>query len=298
MNACEPIPQELKGRSGIYQITNTVNGKMYVGSAVNIFHRWETHLSDFKLKKHTSKFQNAWNKYGAQAFEFSVIEFVEVKDSLLDREQYWLDLLDTAKKGYNTNIKAESRLGTKMPKEVNEHLSKVRQEKEAKRKAAGIPHFNKGRQLDPAVTARQLATKRAKLEADKALGIPHFNKGRTGHKQSPETIAKRNLSREATLVKKAQDGIPHPLCGRKLSAEEIARREATRKANRIKKLEDNPKPIKEVKLYEGKPHGLRGVKKSPEAVAKSKITRAANRLAKQLAANNQALGDTSTGMVT
>lgn len=232
MNACEPIPQELKGKSGIYKITNMVNGKCYVGSAINIFHRWETHLSDFKLKKHTFKFQNAWNKYGEKAFEFSVIEFVKTKELLLIREQYWLDLLDSANKGYNTNIKAESRLGAKMPKEVTEHLTKIRKEKEAQRKALGIPHFNKGRKIDPEVLARQLSTKKAKLEANKILGIPHFNKGRTGHKQSLKTIIKRKRATAATLAQRAQNGILHPLHGSKLSPERIAKREATKKANR------------------------------------------------------------------
>ena len=33
-------------RSGIYAITNTANGKVYVGSAVNIHGRWRVHLSD------------------------------------------------------------------------------------------------------------------------------------------------------------------------------------------------------------------------------------------------------------
>lgn len=76
---------------GVYQILCRANGKIYVGSAVNLSHRWHQHRNRLKFGKHRNKhLQNAWNKYGEAAFEFSVLEFVESED-LLTAEQAWLE---------------------------------------------------------------------------------------------------------------------------------------------------------------------------------------------------------------
>ena len=42
--------------------------------------------------------QNAWNKYGEDSFEFTIVE--ETSD-LADREIYWINELDTHHNGYN-----------------------------------------------------------------------------------------------------------------------------------------------------------------------------------------------------
>lgn len=57
--------------SGIYQIINLVNGKCYVGSAVNIKKRCYYHLRSCRLNKHHSKkLQRAWNKGKKLPVEF------------------------------------------------------------------------------------------------------------------------------------------------------------------------------------------------------------------------------------
>lgn len=59
---------------GLYQITNTINGHFYVGSSVDIEQRWCGHKTDLNKGKHcNAHLQNAWNKYGAQAFSFEVL---------------------------------------------------------------------------------------------------------------------------------------------------------------------------------------------------------------------------------
>lgn len=43
-------------KAGIYKITNKINGKCYIGSAVNCFHRlMGEHLKDLKKNKHYNK---------------------------------------------------------------------------------------------------------------------------------------------------------------------------------------------------------------------------------------------------
>ena len=79
--------------SGIYKIEDA-QGRVYIGSAVDIGHRWRNHKSDLRLNKHHSPYlQATYNKYGAGYFTFSVVEVVADKTKLLHYEQIWLDIL-------------------------------------------------------------------------------------------------------------------------------------------------------------------------------------------------------------
>ena len=94
----ESIPK----KSGIYQIRNLVNGKIYIGSAVNLRKRMHKHSSNLRHNKHCNiKLQNAYNKYGKDNLVFEVVELVPNKEQLLDREQYYIDTLNTVNEGYN-----------------------------------------------------------------------------------------------------------------------------------------------------------------------------------------------------
>lgn len=60
---------------GIYAITSAVNETAYIGQANKIWFRWQTHRNALNKGKHTSRhLQNAWNKYGEDAFVFTVLE--------------------------------------------------------------------------------------------------------------------------------------------------------------------------------------------------------------------------------
>lgn len=37
---------------GVYLITNNINGKMYIGSSINIERRWKEHLRDLRNGNH------------------------------------------------------------------------------------------------------------------------------------------------------------------------------------------------------------------------------------------------------
>jgi len=77
--------------SGIYQIVNTINGKKYIGSSVNIEGRWAVHKSGLKAGKHVNAhLQNAWNKYGESIFDFRVLFYCD-PEMLILYEQMCLD---------------------------------------------------------------------------------------------------------------------------------------------------------------------------------------------------------------
>lgn len=94
---------ETKDVSGIYQIKNKTTNKIYIGSSKNIYKRWKTHISRLKYNKHcNSHLQSAWNKYGQNDFEFSIIETVNDLSELKELEQQYIDELQPFnERGYN-----------------------------------------------------------------------------------------------------------------------------------------------------------------------------------------------------
>jgi group I intron endonuclease len=76
---------------GIYKIINVVNNKFYVGSAVNLSRRRARHFSELRNGRHNNgRLQNAWNKYGEQAFVFVIVEELSEGADLLAAENVWL----------------------------------------------------------------------------------------------------------------------------------------------------------------------------------------------------------------
>lgn len=79
-------------KSVIYAIININNNKRYIGSTICAKRRFKEHFNFLNKNKHQSPYlQNAWNKYGASNFTFEIIEYVEDFNSLIEREQWWID---------------------------------------------------------------------------------------------------------------------------------------------------------------------------------------------------------------
>ena len=104
-----PVCNDTGKVSGIYKATNKINNKYYVGSSNNCNCgyrcRWNRHIRDLNDNKHpNTKFQHAWNKYGADNFRWEIIEKVE-ESNLLIVEQKYLDIACREKdKCYNLNF--------------------------------------------------------------------------------------------------------------------------------------------------------------------------------------------------
>jgi len=81
-------------KSGVYLIECTANGKFYVGSSKNLRHRLKEHINTLnKQKHHNPHLQCAWNRYGADAFKFSVLMGSPTpipRDIRVDMEQMWI----------------------------------------------------------------------------------------------------------------------------------------------------------------------------------------------------------------
>ena len=113
--------------AGIYQIVNSVNNKRYIGSSTNIIQRFRTHCSNLKHNKHSNlHLQNAWNKYGLDAFQFEIIEECS-KDKLLEREDCWRAKYDSNKLYDMELISGHPNLGKIFSSEIRKNMSKGQQ---------------------------------------------------------------------------------------------------------------------------------------------------------------------------
>lgn len=110
------IQREYKERpksAGIFQIKNTVNGKVLLGSSLNLDGPLNSHKFMLEIGSHTNKMlQKEWNEFGADKFTFEILEVVKVKDdpnfNLNDEltllEQIWLEQLQPfGEQGYNND---------------------------------------------------------------------------------------------------------------------------------------------------------------------------------------------------
>jgi group I intron endonuclease len=203
---------------GIYEIRNIVNGKLYIGSSANIQRRLITHRSTLKRNTHHSTLlQHAWNKYGAAAFSFNVLELVRDPARLYIVENSYIQRFRSADRshGYNICPAAGSTLGIKYGPHSAEHRKKIgdahrgrvsSQETREKLSAA-----LKGRTFDAAwiekMRQAQIGRKMAPLtDAHRAI-VSATHKGKTisdEHKARLSAVHKgRKLSDEDKAKKKA-----------------------------------------------------------------------------------------------
>lgn len=131
-------------KAGVYLISNNVNGKCYVGSTIHLDQRRKQHFSRLAHNKHVNKhLQNAYNKYGREAFEFEVLEIIDIDDSikenLLMREQFWIDNLKPA---YNILPVAGSNLGYHHTEETKQKISNST--KGVKKSESHVKHIREG----------------------------------------------------------------------------------------------------------------------------------------------------------
>jgi hypothetical protein len=102
--------------TGVYRLRNTVNGKVLVGSSVNlpaIFNRLRMQL-DAGTHPMYPELQRDWKALGAAAFEFEVLQELEPpegpgwdpREDLAALEALWLEELSPyGEKGYNRRPK-------------------------------------------------------------------------------------------------------------------------------------------------------------------------------------------------
>jgi group I intron endonuclease len=110
------ITEDHKKSSGIYEIRNKLNNKVYVGKTVNFSRRYTAYKGGFKkqdVRKINQRFLNSINKYGPENFTFSVIEACPV-ELLAERELAWMEYFESTnpEKGYNLRMDSSTGMVT------------------------------------------------------------------------------------------------------------------------------------------------------------------------------------------
>lgn len=148
-------------KSGIYKITNKLNGRIYIGSAKRFKERWQSHAYSLRNQKHNNRFLQAdFNKCGEEAFVFEVLEVTDGKtkeERLFIEEGYIGQYYDKGNDCYNLCNRAISRENAKSknPEETKRKISaatkKMWQDPE---KAASIRNSMKSALSDPETAKR------------------------------------------------------------------------------------------------------------------------------------------------
>ena len=173
---------------------NTVNGRRYIGSAVDFKKWWGIHLHHLRKKKHHSqRLQRAWNKYGEATFKFLPMMTITEPEKLIWWEQRFLDALLPE---YNINPIAGSSLGTKR---TPEQCAKLLGNKRAlgNSNAVGLKHTL---EYCAAMSARQLGVP---LTAVHRAAISAGNKGKKLSSKTKKKIAAGHIGKKCPAVSEA-----------------------------------------------------------------------------------------------
>lgn len=180
----------IRSQIQLYKITNTTNGKIYIGSAKEYKRRASQHVASLKQQKHSNKhLQASWNKWGEDAYLFEVVEVVEGdKGERFRVEQKYIDDLIKEDKWENTfnfkkKVKQKERsCFSKSPEETREKLSKSSKKRwkdkeyrkritEARKKPGKTPNIKNFNQKNVKKLGRIKNAKRFTKNKWKTIGV-------------------------------------------------------------------------------------------------------------------------------
>jgi S-adenosylmethionine decarboxylase len=112
-------------RPAVYCITNTLDGKRYIGKSINPSSRWGHHvwLSEHPKHKHHRYLHAAMAKHGVSNFTFHVLEICETEEAAFTKEVAWIAKYETTVRGKGYNLHEGGRGGINPSKETRQKMS-------------------------------------------------------------------------------------------------------------------------------------------------------------------------------
>jgi group I intron endonuclease len=226
---------------GVYGIYNRDSKKWYVGSSVRVGERWRTHLSQLRQGKHNGvKLQRAWNKYGEDVWDWIKLEIVSDVSILLDREQHWLDKLDSYTNGYNSmRFVDKSFLGIKQsPETITKRITTRRANdsywhtEETKRKISETQRGVKKGPMSDEQKKKIAKTRKETMSDEEKKACGDRARGRI---YTPEQLKNFSEAHKGYVHPQSQkDAISKAMKGRKKSKEHIRAGLITRREKGVK----------------------------------------------------------------
>lgn len=123
--------------SGVYAISCSGNGKVYVGCSKNIPERLRSHINKLSAGSHKNiHMQRAWAKFGRESFYAYVVQYAS--HDVFDQEVSWIKDLGSYENGFNMTKGGE---GVKNDEAINEKRAntfKKRYSEETRAKKSAI----------------------------------------------------------------------------------------------------------------------------------------------------------------
>ena len=180
--------------TGIYKIESKSHPRRcYIGSAVNITHRWNCHLNSLRKGKHCNyRLQDHYNRYGKDDLLFSVLIGCD-KINLITNEQFfidsfkpyfnilpiagnWLGMNHTKETKKKLSESAKKRIGSKNPFFGKHHSEETKEKLRMQR--IGIKHSEEYKQKMSLILKKRIFKDEWRISISKGLkGKKAWNKG-------------------------------------------------------------------------------------------------------------------------
>lgn len=164
---------------GIYKIENKVNGNVYIGQTNKLEKREIQHISSLRHNNHfNSHLQRAFNKYGEQNFEYSILQVCETREELNYYETYWWE--------HYANLIGKDKMYN-LAHTGNAHNTSDSTRQKLSNARKGCEPFNKGKKASPETREKlrlshigqKSANKGKRLTLEQRKKISETQKGRT-----------------------------------------------------------------------------------------------------------------------
>lgn len=106
---------------GIYKIENLVNGKVYIGQAVDIYRRMKKHIWDNCKGGNNPLLTDDMNKYGTENFSYELLCEC-LPDELYKLEQLYIEKYNSYTNGYNLTVGGLGNHGWRMNDDTREQI--------------------------------------------------------------------------------------------------------------------------------------------------------------------------------
>lgn len=205
-------------KSGIYTITNLINGKILVGESKNVQKRLNEHKTKLRGNYHENDYlQKAFNKYKEENFTFELLEECDIQ-FLLSQENYWCNLLDSHndKFGYNILQTGPNKVNRKRTKPLTLNQKETLKKSLMGRKFSDVTKLKMSISKKDYYKANQHPQLGKSLSEERKQKISDKLKGKNFHTKAG-LVNISNSSRNRTKTKEEIDKIVRFHTGRKRS---------------------------------------------------------------------------------